>query len=130
MCWFTMGEEFIVSQKICDLIVKVMGGRSEVYDDYPMDDDYDQEDREYEKYRQRLRNKRNLRKLKTTEMWSGITLMISICAVVLFFAYYTIFQENSQIFWMVVSCIILFLLYRGWTLVREDGAGFIGTSFG
>ena len=100
------------------------------YDDVGYDDVGDDYERQEQKYREHLRNKRDLRKLKTQEMWSGITLMISIAAVLLFFVYYTIFKENSQMFWIVVSCIILFLLYRGWTLVRQDGAGFIGSSFG
>lgn len=94
--------------------------------------DLDMDDTLLDRRLSEKRRRRDRNRLRTTNMWTGLWVFGAIGAVVMLFAYHTILNENEQLFWIIFTCVVLFLLYRGWTFVSSDegGAQLAGQLFG
>lgn len=97
------------------------------------DDDFDFNDNQYNEHQANMTTRNNMRlekkkrvnlhKIKTTHMWTGIYVWVGFIMALLTFCYFTIFQQNEQIVWIMVALGTLFALYAGWSFVSSDDGG-------
>lgn len=80
----------------------------------------------------RYRRDRTLHRVMTTNMWTGISVFISIGLAILAFAYFTVLRTDERSFWLVVIGLVLAILYTGWRWVSGEagGAQLTGILFG